>query len=592
MKAVLLLVLFVAVAYGRIFDYVVVGAGTGGSALAKRLSDPIPGTRQRPSVLVLEAGYNQINNPSTQNFKIGYSLQKDPLYSFYHLGASVNALGGRRLEYPPARMWGGTTNVNGALWVRGNEYDSKVYQKYGGSAWSHANNIVDFKAMENFTAQTDCSACHGYSGEVDVIDQAPTPSPVWETFRDAVLPEFPGLGVIQDYNGLSQEGIFRQWQITVQNRTSSFIRESAATAFLQDSVDSSGEGIGRRNIKIISNAYVTRLIFQPNTTKVIRVEYINEDGLIRRARVGKEVHLAAGTIGTPAILLRSGVGPCAELAAIGIPCVVNSSYVGKNVQEHGLMQLIFETPESLVNTVNAYNNAPDSNGFIFGGWAHSPYSSYFADPTLGAPPPDVELNWKVASLYGGEINNLYNLNNFNPINFTPRSKPVISLGMYQMKPICRGYVTLANESPSYAPRTYFCFGDTRLNGSSVDIAYNKWVLQTALQIVRNMQTSDPGWKPLFPTPEMIDDPVLLDRAVRAGLLSGWHPVGSTRMGAFNDVQQGVVDGASLCVHGAQNIRVADNSIFPEAPTGNTQAWAYLAGVRAAKFARAGACPVV
>lgn len=89
---------------------------------------------------------------------------------------------------------------------------------------------------------------------------------------------------------------------------------------------------------------------------------------------------------------------------------------------------------------------------------------------------------------------------------------------------------------------------------------------------------------------MIEDPVELDRAVRAGLLSGWHPVGSARMGSFDATQQGVVDGASLCVHGSQNIRVADNSIYPETPTGNTQSWAYLAGVRAARFARAGACP--
>jgi len=289
--------------------------------------------------------------------------------------------------------------------------------------------------------------------------------------------------------------------------------------------------------------------------------------------------------------LRSGVGPCDELTPLGIECVVNSPYVGKNVQEHGLMQLIFETPASLASTVNGFNSAAGSNGFIFGGWAHSPYSSYFADPSLGAPPPDVELNWKVASLYPSEFSHLYGLDNFNPATFQVRSTPVISLGIYQQKPICRGYVKLADASPSFNPLTYFCFGgDNLLNGTSVDMAYNEWALKASLQIVNNMQAIDPNWKPLFPTVEMITDAAKLPPTTRSTLLSGWHPVGSTRMGAFNSVQQGVVDGASLCVHGTENIRVADLSIYPETPTGNTQTWAYLAGVRAAKFAKQGSCP--
>ena len=105
------------------------------------------------------------------------------------------------------------------------------------------------------------------------------------------------------------------------------------------------------------------------------MEYIDENGHVQQVSVGKEVLLAAGTVGTPAILLRSGVGPCVELAPLGIPCVVNSSYVGKNVQEHGLMQLIFETPANLTAAVQGFTSAPNAGGFIFGGFTRSPYSS-------------------------------------------------------------------------------------------------------------------------------------------------------------------------------------------------------------------------
>lgn len=91
-----------------------------------------------------------------------------------------------------------------------NEYDSKVYQKFGGNKWSHANNVATWKTLENFTGSTNCPACHGTSGEINVIDNTPVPSPVWETFRDAVQSQFPGLAVNPDYNGLTQDGIFRR----------------------------------------------------------------------------------------------------------------------------------------------------------------------------------------------------------------------------------------------------------------------------------------------------------------------------------------------------------------------------------------------
>jgi choline dehydrogenase len=589
---VLSLVGHVLSASHRSYDYIVVGAGTGGSAAAKRLSDPSAENHGHgPSVLVLEAGLNYINSTLTSNFKQGFAITSDPRYGFYFLGQGDAAFGGRRFEYPPARMWGGTSNINGALWVRGNEYDSKVYQQFGGNRWSHTNNVNTWKTLENFQGTTNCPTCHGYNGEIDVIDQTPIPSPVWETFRDSVIAEFPGLTVNPDYNGVTQDGIFRKWQITVQNHSDTYVRESAATAFLQGNVNDNGQGIGHRKLTVISDAFVNKLVFKHGTTRVSHVEYIDASGEVQRVHVKKDVILAAGTIGTPAILLRSGVGPCDELAALGIECVVNSPYVGKNVQEHAIIQLIFETPADLTPTVNAFNNAPGSSGFIFGGFAHSPFAAYYADPALGAPPPDVELNWKVASLYIEEINILNNLDNFNQITNTPRAQPVISLGIYQPKPKCRGYVTLSNKSPTYDPLTYFCFAaDTLLNGSSVDIAYYKWSLQTSLKIVENMQAFDAGWKPLYPTPDQINDPTLLDRAVRSGVLSGWHPVGSARMGAFNSAQQGVISGHNLCAHGVDNVRVADNSIYPETPTGNTQAWAYLAGARAAEFALEGECP--
>lgn len=148
--------------------------------------------------------------------------------------------------------------------------------------------------------------------------------------------------------------------------------------------------------------------------------------------------------------------------------------------------------------------------------------SSFANASLGAPPPDVELNWKVASLYDENINVLFGLDNFNQITNMPRAQPVISLGIFCIlnaslvlvfdttvqKPHCRGFVQLANANPTFLPLTSFCFAhDTLINGSSVDIAFFKWSLQTGLKIVQNMQQDNPGWVPVYPTADMINDPV-------------------------------------------------------------------------------------
>jgi len=480
------------------------------------------------------------------------------------------------------------------LYVRGQNYDYDYWATYGGSQWNSTNVINVYKSFENFTALTNYSDLHGFGNEFDITNHAVMSSDIMDVWINAVQGAIPGLPEVIDYNGIQQLGVTRSFEVAMSTLSGGqYHRESSSTAFLNSAyVNSDGTPVRGRGLTVYSEVFVTTLLyleFPFSAPQVIGVEYIDVTGTTRQVYAREEVILSAGTYGSPVILLRSGIGPCPALTALGITCVVNSTYVGQNLQDQALIQLVVQAPnDTVINSeFTAFTNAANSAKFALGAWFTSPLASQYTDPTISSTPVnDVEFIWKITSLLDANLGELNQLNNFDPVTNTARFPQVFSMSAFQVRPKCRSSISLSNKHPFYEPLLNYNFFCDAPGNQSVDLQWHRAMLKLLLQIVQNMQAVNPGWQPLYPTAEQINDPVQLDEVIRATVLSAFHPTGSCRMGAFDNIQQGVVD-SNLCVHGVKGLRVADASIMPQAPTGNTSAASLMIGAMAAKLIAAG-----
>jgi choline dehydrogenase len=513
------------------FDYIVTGAGSAGCAVAARLSED-----GRYRVLLLEAGgkdsYFWIHVP------IGYSrLFANPRVNWMFESEPEAELEGRTMYQPRGKVLGGTSSINGMVYMRGNPADYDLWRQRGCAGWDWDSVLPYFRKAEDQERGGD--AFHGKGGPLRVTDQAIN----WELgdrFISAAIEA--GLPANNDFNNGEQDGAG-----PFQNTTNRRRRWSTATAYLRPARR-------RANLLVRTNSHATRILVEEGRAK--GVEFLC-GGALHVARAKGEIIVCGGVYGSPQLLQLSGIGPGALSQEFGIPVVRDMPGVGADLQDHFYVRLAFRCTRPI--TLNDIANNPvkkliaglqyvlfqkgplTSNGICAGGFAKS-------DPRLERP--DIQLNFSVWSFAERTR-----------AGVQPHPFPGFTISAVHLRPDARGSVMLKSSDPLAAPAIRFNFLRTQ---------YDLQALTAGMRLARKI-TTQPIFAPyvaeeLVPGAQVKSD-AEFEASIRKNGVSNLHPVGTCRMGAD---PQAVCD-PRLKVNGIGALRVVDASVMPTVPAGNTNA---------------------
>jgi choline dehydrogenase len=521
------------------FDYVVVGAGSAGCALANRLSE-----NPQNKVLLLEAGPND-KHPMVHMPGGAAEVLKSNKMNWQMYTVPQPALNNRRLYVPRGKLLGGSSSLNGMVYIRGHKWDYDHWSELGNAGWSYAEVLPYFKRSEdNIRGE---SYYHGAGGGLKVSD-APCEHILYDKFIEAGLEL--GYQATDDFNGVEQEG-FARYQATLRNGK----RCSSAVAFLTPAVRA------RLNLTIVPGAHVTRLIL--NGSKVTGVEY-KEGRKMRQVAVTREVVLSAGAIKSPHILQTSGIGRREDLERAGIKVLKDLPGVGYNLQEHLDILVNFTCTKPI--TMNAaatqiplqiktgleyflFNKGIATCNMIeAGGFVKS-------SPEMAIP--DIQLHFIPILMHG-------------LIDPIPKQHGM-SIHACNLRPQSRGSVLPANADPLASPLVDYDFLDNEADWK---------VMQRCYEIVRDIAQAK-AWDGLLGGPSRPDtyltDEARIREFLRQVCETVYHPVGTCKMGVD---EQAVVDN-ELRVRGIEGLRVADASIMPTLIGGNTNSPSIMIGEKCA-----------
>ena len=512
-------------------DYVIIGAGSAGCVLAARLSED-----SGCNVLLMEAGGSDrsiyVQMPAAlsipmnlSRFNWGYTSQAEPY------------LDDRVIDCPRGRVLGGSSSINGMVYVRGHPRDFDRWEELGADGWNYASCLPYFKKAESWV--DGANDYRGGHGPLSVCaGNNMTGNSLYEAFIQAG--HEAGYPVTDDYNGRQQEG-FGAMHMTVRDG----VRASTASAYLRPAMN-------RSNLRYVGGTYVHRVLFEKS--RAVAVEY-EKDGRIFQVQARREVLMATGSIGSPSLLQRSGIGSAHHLESLGIEVQCESPGVGENLQDHLEVYFQFRCKQPI--TLNRYLN-PLAKGLIGARWlftrtglgATNHFESCgFIRSRAGVQWPDIQYHFLPGAMrYDGRAA-------FPGHGFQVHVGP--------NKPQSRGCVKIVSQSPKDSPKILFNYLEAQQDREDwrACIHLTREIFdQPAMEPFRGAEIQ-PG--------RSVTSNSELDDWVRQNVESAYHPSCTCRMGAIDDATA-VLDSACR-VKGVESLRVVDSSVFPEITNGNLNA---------------------
>ncbi len=519
-------------------DYVIIGAGSAGCAMAYRLAEA--GRR----VAIIEHGGSDAGPFIQMPAALSYPMNMG-MYDWGFASDPEPHLGGRVLATPRGKVIGGSSSINGMVYVRGHARDFDTWADLGAQGWAYADVLPYFQRMEHAHGASG-PAFRGEKGPLH-ITRGPRQNPLFGAFLKAGAQA--GYPVTADYNGQQQEG-FGPMEATIWKGR----RWSAANAYLRPA-----QATG--NVQVI-RGFARRVVIQAG--RAVGVE-ISRGDVVEVIRADSEVIVAASSINTPKILMLSGIGPAAHLAEHGVPLVADRPGVGANLQDHLELYLQFAAsqPVSLFKYWNLWGKAMIGAQWLFTGKGLGASNQFeacaFIRSKIGVEYPDIQYHFlPIAVRYDGKIA-------AEGHGFQAHVGP--------MRSKSRGEVTLRSGNPADAPRI-------RFNYMSHPSDWEDF--RTCIRLTREIfgqEAFKPYLKHEIQPGTAAQTDAELDAFIRDHAESAYHPCGTARMGRRDD-PLAVVD-PECRVIGVEGLRVADSSIFPQVTNGNLNGPSIMVGEKAA-----------
>lgn len=522
-------------------DFIIVGAGSAGCAMADRLSRD--GTHR---VLVIEFGGSDAGPLIQMPGALSYPMNM-PRYDWGYSTEPEPHLGGRRLATPRGKVVGGSSSINGMVYVRGHAKDFDHWDASGATGWSYADVLPYFKRMENWTDR-------GHGGDPDWrgndgplhVTRGTRENPLVKVFVEAGRQA--GYPVTDDYNGAQQEGFGAMEQTIHKGR-----RWSTANAYLKPALK-------RPNCTMI-RAFARRVVIEGGRAVGVEIE---RGGKVEVIRANREVILAASSINSPKLLMLSGIGPAAHLAEHGIDVIADRAGVGQNLQDHLelYIQMAASQPVSLFRYWNLLGKAYVGARWLFtrtGPGASNQFeSAAFVRSAAGVDYPDIQYHFlPLAVRYDGKVA-------AEGHGFQAHTGP--------MRSPSRGRVKLTSSDPAADPSILFNY-----MSEEQDWADFRKCIRLTREIFGQEAFAPYRSHEIQPGADLQSDEDL-NAFIAEHVESAYHPCGTAKMGAVDD-PMAVVD-PECRVIGVDGLRVADSSIFPRIPNGNLNGPSIMVGEKA------------
>jgi choline dehydrogenase len=515
------------------FDYIVIGAGSAGSVLAARLTED-----RATRVLLIEAGGRNTSMLVRMPAGVGTLIKQKSRHNWGFWTEPEPYMDGRRLWQPRGKGLGGSSAINGMVYIRGHPRDYDQWRQMGLDGWSYAETLPYFKRAENFV--DGASQFHGAGGPLSVTWGERTDHPLYRASLAAG--QQAGHRLTEDFNGFDQEG-FGRYQLTIADGQ----RQSAARAYLAP-IET------RANLTIVTGARTHRVVIENG--RATGVEYsLGQGKPIRLARASREVLVCAGAFQSPQILMLSGIGDPAALAAHGIAPVHTRLGVGANLQDHLDVSLNWTVSQP----ITLYNDTKGLKQLQVGlqywltgkgpGRQNGLETGAFLKSRVDLDRPDLQIHFVLAIMQDHAK--------------IQARQDGFTMHVCQLRPESRGRVSLASTDPYADPAIVMNFLSTQEDRRAV-----REGVRMVRQVVAQAAFAAFGAKEIMPGPAVADD-AQIDAFVREKGETIYHPVGTCRMGQAID-PLAVVD-KDCRVIGLDGLRVVDASVIPALIGGNTNA---------------------